>query len=263
MNYIFLLPITAVIGITIVLVTVFVVVDNSPPPPPATPPPATSATTTSTTIGTSTSTSATTTPPSCPTPISILGGITDPVVLTAGGYFRYAEFRDYTNTLVVSSLSINYPIPPAPPLQVTAAVEYLGDLYYTLKDVPVLSTIATGARGLVVGGDMHGYAVKNDFIYGILDGTLLLKMNPSTGSLLSFTTLGSPLTSLSVNPTTNNAFALKQNGDLVKFSLDGSGPEIPTCITGTNYTSISFDSLGRLWAFRPGSIDRLPVEPSA
>jgi hypothetical protein len=141
---------------------------------------------------------------------------------------------------------------------VTAATEYLGDLYLTLKDVPVLFSLSTGARGIVVAGYMHGYAIKDDFIYGNVDGNLLM-MNPATASLQSFVNID-PIYSLSVNPNSGTVYALQQDGDIVVISLS-TGSTTPTCLSSTNYTSISFDSLGRLWAFKEGSIDRFPTAP--
>jgi hypothetical protein len=262
MNYNFLLPIVVALGLTIILVTTFVVVDTSGPQPQATPAP--SGTTTATSGITTTTTATTTTPaPVCPVATQILAGITGPVVLTAGGYFRYEQFRDYSNNLVISALpseiTTYYPIPPPPPIQVTAATEYLGDLYLTLKDVPVLFSLSTGARGIVVAGYMHGYAIKDDFIYGTVDDNLLM-MNPATASLQSFVPMIEQLYSLSVNPNSGTVYALQQDGDIVVISLS-TGTTTPTCLSATNYTSISFDSLGRLWAFKEGSIDRFPTAP--
>jgi hypothetical protein len=261
MNYNFLLPLIVALGLTIILVTTFVVVDTSGPQPQATPAPTTGISTT-TTIGTTTTSGTTTPAPVCPVATQILAGITGPVVLTAGGYFRYEQFRDYSNNLVISALpseiTTYYPIPPPPPIQVTAATEYLGDLYLTLKDVPVLFSLSTGARGIVVAGYMHGYAIKDDFIYGNVDGNLLM-MNPATASLQSFVNID-PIYSLSVNPNSGTVYALQQDGDIVVISLS-TGSTTPTCLSSTNYTSISFDSLGRLWAFKEGSIDRFPTAP--
>jgi hypothetical protein len=263
MNYNFLLPLIVVLGLTIILVTTFTVVDNSGPQPQATPAPSGPTTVTSGTT-TTTAPAVTTTPaPTCPVATQILAGITGPVVLTAGGFFRYEQFRDYSNNLVLSalppSITTYYPITPPPPLQVTAATEYLGDLYLTLKDVPVLFSLSTGARGIVVAGYMHGYTIKNDFIYGAVDDNLLM-MNPATASLQSFVPMIEQLYSLSVNPNTGTAYALQQDGDIVEISLS-TGSTTPTCLSATNYTSISFDSLGRLFAFKEGSIDRFPTAP--
>ena len=94
MNYNFLLPLIVVLGLTIILVTTFTVVNTSGPQAQVTPAPS-GPTTTTVTSGTTTTPAATTTPaPVCPIATQILSGISGPVVLTAGGYFRYDHCDD-------------------------------------------------------------------------------------------------------------------------------------------------------------------------
>lgn len=239
MNYNYLLPLVVLLGLGIILITTFTVVDTTLPTTPSTQPPL-----------------------SCIVSETILTNISGPIVLTNSGYFNYEEFRDYSNSLIVSSLpsfiTTYYPIPPTPPIQVTAAVEYLGDLYLTIKDVPVLFSISTGAKGTLGSGSIKGYAVKNGVFYGIINNNNLLKIDSATTTTI---VLSESLLSVSINLLTNAVFALKTNGDIVRINLI-NGALTPTCIVGKNYSSISFDSLGRLWAFRPNSIDRYPTEPN-
>lgn len=241
-SYYWVLPLFSFIGIGIILVVTLATIDPNQELPRET------TTVIITTSATTTTTTLTQVPITCPEIIQI--NRTKVAEIALGFIENSLNYTIVISTrrgILIGSILTDFNLDNAQILELdifefSAATEN----FIVLLNEPILADIVILSEFVEIPvGHITGSALFGGFLYLIKDGSLLLKINPATGTLYASIPLSTSVNTIAISPLSNTVFTDK----LSILNLLNGEVTISPCTVVNAYDALGFDSDGKLHVY--------------